>query len=269
MGEFDEHERRLWAGRAQAYRQSFAELCAHTVPALLDAARVGPGVRVLDVGTGPGTAAVAAAGLGAVVTAVDADPGMAALAAAALPGADVRVALLPELPFADGAYDAVVGNFVVNHVGRPAAALAELRRVARPGGWLAATIWADEGNGSMELFGRALAAEVQWPVLPRVPAELNFERTAAGFGALAAGAGWAGAGCREIRLVHRVDPELWWAGVAAGVANLGLVVTSQPAGVIAAVKREYDRLAGECVEADGLLSVPGLALLAYGRSPQG
>jgi protein-L-isoaspartate O-methyltransferase len=54
---FDEAERRIWEGRAEAYACSFAKLCAHPVSALLDAARVRSGVRLLDVGTGTGTAA--------------------------------------------------------------------------------------------------------------------------------------------------------------------------------------------------------------------
>ncbi|MFF9076900.1 class I SAM-dependent methyltransferase [Streptomyces sp. NPDC014872] len=54
--------------------------------------------------------------------------------ALAAPEADVRLAALPCLPFADDEFDAVVGNFVLNHVGRPREALRELRRVTRPGG---------------------------------------------------------------------------------------------------------------------------------------
>ena len=131
---FDEQERRTWAGRADAYAGSFAALCAHPVPPLLDVAGVGPGTRLLDAGTGTGTVAAAAADRGALVTAVDADPDMAARTASNVPAADVRVAALPVLPFADGEFDTAVANFVLNHVGRPRAALAELRRVTRPGG---------------------------------------------------------------------------------------------------------------------------------------
>jgi SAM-dependent methyltransferase len=116
---FDASERRIWTGRAEAYAGSFAKLCAYPVPLLLDAAGVRSGVRVLDVGTGTGTAARAARERGAESTAVDADPGMAAPASAAVPDADVRVAALPGLPFADDGFDAVVGDFVLNHAGRP------------------------------------------------------------------------------------------------------------------------------------------------------
>jgi ubiquinone/menaquinone biosynthesis C-methylase UbiE len=131
--DFDTYERGLWAGRASAYERGFARLTAHTAGALLDAAGVGAGTRVLDVGTGPGVVAAAAAARGAQVTAVDAEPGMAETAARNVPGLDVRVAVLPDLPLPDGEFDAVTGNFVINHMSDPPAVLAELRRVLRPG----------------------------------------------------------------------------------------------------------------------------------------
>jgi SAM-dependent methyltransferase len=128
---FDESERRIRAGQAAAYAGTFAKLCAYPVSELLDAAEVGPGVRMLDVGTGPGTVAIAACARGATVTAVDAEPSMVVLARQAGAAAEIHVAAVPELPFSEGKFDAVVGNFVLNHVGRPRAALAELRRVVR------------------------------------------------------------------------------------------------------------------------------------------
>ncbi|WP_347400492.1 methyltransferase domain-containing protein [Streptomyces sp. BK239] len=51
---------------------------------------------------------------------------MIELAERAAPTAPVRVAALPELPFADDEFDAVVADFVLNHVGRPLLALGEL-----------------------------------------------------------------------------------------------------------------------------------------------
>src|SRR5689334_18059460 len=106
--DFDEAERRIWAGRAAAFRDSFAKLCAHTAPALLDAAGAGPGTRLLDVGTGIGTVAAEASARGAQVTAVDAEPGMIELARHNAPGAEFRRAVLPDLPFDPGSFDAVV-----------------------------------------------------------------------------------------------------------------------------------------------------------------
>lgn len=93
---------------------------------------------------------------------------MVELAMQAAPGADVRVAALPELPFTDEEFDAVVANFVLNHVGRPKVALAELRSVVRPNGWIALTIWAMPPAPGQALIGRAIqaAGAVRPPHLP-------------------------------------------------------------------------------------------------------
>jgi 2-polyprenyl-3-methyl-5-hydroxy-6-metoxy-1,4-benzoquinol methylase len=136
---FDEHERLQWRGAGRAYHGSFARLCAHPAPTLLDAAGVEPGVRVLDVGTGTGTVAALACSRGAEVVAVDAEPSMVELAGHQAPAAEIRLATLPHLPFADSSFDAAVANFVLNHVGDPAAA--ELHRMVCPGGRIAVTIW--------------------------------------------------------------------------------------------------------------------------------
>ncbi|GAA3375265.1 hypothetical protein GCM10020367_42410 [Streptomyces sannanensis] len=237
----------------------------HTVPMLLDAAGVRAGARVLDVGTG--TAAVACE-RGAAVTAVDAEPGMVALASKAVPAADVRVAALPGLPFADDAFDAVVGNFVLNHVGRPRAALAELRRITRPGGTIALTIWAAPAAAGQALFGRALqAAGVTRPAhLPTLAPEDDFPRTGEGLADLLRGAGLADVACRTLAWNHRAGAEEWWSGPAAGVASVGQVVVSRPAEVIAEIKRHYDALSAEFAGPDGLLVLPQAALLASGRA---
>src|SRR6476659_6182092 len=132
--DFDSYARRLWAGRAEAYEHGFARLTVHAVGALLEAAGVGTGTRVLDVGTGPGVVAGAAVARGARVTAVDAEPSMAEAAARNVPGLDVRLAVLPDLPLPAAGFDAVTGNFVIHATGDPAAVLAELRRVLRAGG---------------------------------------------------------------------------------------------------------------------------------------
>jgi SAM-dependent methyltransferase len=262
-GEFDTHERHMWAGAADAYAGSFAALCAATAGALLDAAAVGAGTRVLDVGTGPGTVAAAALARGAEVVAVDAEPSMVALAAANAPGAEVRHAVLPRLPFADGSFDAVVANFVVNHVEDQQAALVELRRVVRPGGRLAVTIWHGTGNEAMSLFNLALdEAGVERPVYP---APVDFARTAEGLRGLLEQAGWAGVDSGEVAWTHREDPEVWWSGPAGGVAGIGLVVTGQTPEMFARVKSAYDRLAAERLAPDGLIALPAVALLASGH----
>ncbi|WP_328917933.1 MULTISPECIES: class I SAM-dependent methyltransferase [unclassified Streptomyces] len=265
MAGFDEFERRAWGGRAEAYGRSFGLLCAHTVPRLLDVAGVGVGVRVLDVGTGTGTVAAAAGARGAKVTAVDAEPSMVVAAGRAAPSAEVRLAVLPELPFADDEFDAVVGNFVLNHVGRPAAALAELRRVTRPGGRIALTVWASPPASGQALLGRAVqAAGVTRPAdAPRLAAQDDFPRTETGFAALLVDAGLAAPACETLAWTHHVDAEAWWSGPAAGIATIGQIVTAQPPAVIASIRAHYDALCAPFRTPAGPLALPHTALLAH------
>lgn len=263
---FDTAERTMWAGRAHAYAASFARLCAHPVERLLDAAEVETGTHVLDVGTGTGTAALAALARGARVCAVDADAGMVAVARAA--GVAARAAVLPELPFPDGEFEAVVGNFVVNHVGRPRTALAELRRVLKPGGRIALTLWGARRGAGQELFGRAFAAAgaVIPADLPRLDPAEDFVRTADGFAELLREAGFTDAGARELEWDHRTTVDEWWGGAAAGVATAGLIVTSQDEGTVVRIRREYERLAGEFAAGENELALPHIALVACGRA---
>lgn len=264
---FDAFERLIWAGRAEAFAGSFAQLCAHPVPRLLDAAGVREGLRVLDVGTGTGTVAAAACDRGATVTAVDAEPSMVELAAKAAPAAAVRLAVLPVLPFEDGMFDAVVGNFVLNHVGHPGETLAELRRVVRPGGRLALTIWTNPGAPGQTLLGRAVeAAGVQRPAhLPVLAPEHDFPRSPQGLVDLVHSAGFAEAEGETLRWDHRAEPEVWWSGPASGVAFLGQIVTSQPEEVRAEIKRQFDVLCTEFAGPDGRLVLPHQAVLVGAR----
>ncbi|MEV0407752.1 methyltransferase domain-containing protein [Actinoallomurus sp. NPDC050550] len=107
--------------------------------ALLDAR---PGQTVLDLGCGPGTDLGAlAGGVGdeGRVIGVDRDPRMTARAhGRTASNARVRVVLgdAHALPLPDGGLDRARTDRVLQHVADPAAALAELRRVLRPGGRL-------------------------------------------------------------------------------------------------------------------------------------
>lgn len=266
--DFDAAERRIWTGRAEAFRDSFAKLCAHTAPLLLDAAGVGPGVLLLDVGTGTGTVAAAACARGALVTAVDAEPGMVELARRNVPEAEVVEGVLPDLPFPAGRFDAVVANFVVNHVGRPTAALRAMRAATRPGGRVAATIWRTPAGAGHELFDRAVeSAGVAPPAdLPRLDAAEDFPRTREGFADRCAAAGLRDVTCDPVSWDHLADPEEWWGGAAAGVGLIGQTIGRQDAQTVARIKAAYDDLVPHYAGSDGRLVLRYHALLTSGRA---
>jgi SAM-dependent methyltransferase len=268
MTAFDDAERRIRAGTAEAFGRTYARICAYPVSLLLDAAEVGAAGSVLDVGTGTGNVAVAACARGAAVTAVDTDQDMVRLAREAAQEAQVSVATLPSLPFADAQFDAVVANFVLNHVGRPLAALRELRRLARPGGRVAATIWAHPQGRGQKLIGRAVqAAGVTRPDdLPSLAPEDDFPRTASGFADLLAAAGLTEPSSQMIEWKHRVAADDWWSGAAAGVSFFGQLIVRQTPAKVAEIKRHFDDLSSEFATPDGMLALPHVAVLATGRA---
>jgi demethylmenaquinone methyltransferase/2-methoxy-6-polyprenyl-1,4-benzoquinol methylase len=97
---------------------------------------VRPGDRVLDAACGTGDLAVAAAKAGGTVTGLDFSERMLERARRKAPGLEwVRGDLL-ELPFADASFDSATVGFGVRNVADLSRAIAELRRVLRPGGRL-------------------------------------------------------------------------------------------------------------------------------------
>ena len=98
------------------------------------------GQRILDVGCGPGslTVDIAAQAAPSSVTAVDASADVIAVADAAHGHvADFATGDVYALDFPDNRFDIVHAHQVLQHLDRPVAALAEMRRVTRPGGVVA------------------------------------------------------------------------------------------------------------------------------------
>jgi len=142
MADFHDFEQAGWERAADHYGDAFGGLTSQTIPALLRAAGVGKGTRLLDVASGPGYVAAAAAGLGASVVGVDFSSEMVALAGGRYPGLEFMEGDAEALPFPDRSFAAVAINFGVLHLERPDTAIAEARRVLEPGGQCAFTVWA-------------------------------------------------------------------------------------------------------------------------------
>ena len=123
-----------------------------------DFAGIVAGQRVLDVGCGPGILTeelVARLGSDAVA-AVDPSSSFVEAARAKLPGVTVEQASAEGLPFPDDGFDATLAQLVVHFMPDPVAGLREMRRVTRPGGVVAASVWDHAGGqGPLGVFWRA------------------------------------------------------------------------------------------------------------------
>jgi SAM-dependent methyltransferase len=129
---------------------------------VLDLARVGAGMTVLDMGCGPGTFAAAAVERGARVVGIDADPSAVAAAAAEVPAAHFVVGDAHDPP--PGPFDLVAAVQLLQHVANP---LVVLRAGARVGSAVVVTTWGPEERCDVRAFGEALAA---WLPPRRAPA---------------------------------------------------------------------------------------------------
>ena len=116
---------------------------------LCESADLRPGGKVLDVATGSGNTALAAARRRCAVTGVDYVPALLARARerAAAERLEIRFEEgdAEDLPYADGAFDAVLSTFGVMFAPQQARAAGELFRVCRAGGRIALTSWTPEG----------------------------------------------------------------------------------------------------------------------------
>jgi len=142
----DKH-RSMWA--LGDYPAVAAQIIPELGAALVHAAGVTPGLRVLDVAAGSGNAAIPAALAGASVVASDLTPELlgSGRALAGRQGADLRweEADAEALPYSEGEFDTVLSCVGVMFAPHHQTAADELVRVCRPGGTIGLLSWTPEG----------------------------------------------------------------------------------------------------------------------------
>lgn len=131
----------LWDERAEDWATLHEHNLTPVYEAVLDLVRAAPGVEILEVGCGGGTALALAAGRGARVTAIDAAPAFVEITRRRVPDADVRVGDLQHLPYDDESFDVVMGFNAFQYAADTSAALGEARRVLRTHGRVAMLVW--------------------------------------------------------------------------------------------------------------------------------
>ncbi len=209
---------------ADAYDQFMGKYSRLLAPQLADLAEVRRGQRALDVGCGPGAlTAELVRRLGPeAVAAVDPSEPFVAAALARNPGVNVLRASAEALPFPDQAFDVILAQLVVHFMADPVAGLAEMARVARRLGVVAACVWDHAGGqGPLGLFWEAARA-----LDPGVADESQLAGAREGH----LGELFEAAGLHDIRetplsadLEHATFEE-WWEPFTRGVGPAGAYV---------------------------------------------
>lgn len=260
-------DRLTFAVSADVYDRHVGRYGAELGAALARVANVRPGQRALDVGAGPGALTrvlVDLLGPEHVVAVDPSEPFLAALRER-MPGVDARIAFVEELPFVDGDFDVALAQLVLNFAADPEAAVAEMRRVVRPGGVVAACVWDYPGEMTLlQTFWSAAAAlepELAQATDERATMALDEEGELAEL--------WRRARLADVEhgaLVVSAEYEDFdslWEPFAAGVAPSGAYTASLDTGRREALRAEYHRRLGS---PDGPFRLTARAWYAVGTA---
>jgi ubiquinone/menaquinone biosynthesis C-methylase UbiE len=240
------------------------------VPAVLAAAEIAPGYRVLDISTGTGEAALMAlpiVGASGLVIGADISHAMVAAARDRLnePSFWPVAADGQALPFADGSFDAVICELGLQFFPDPALGLLECRRVLHLGGCAAACVISTPDRAPMA----GILADVISRFLPKQRNILYFSFALADprrLEQLLASAGFRDIRVeREIReyVIHSFDD--YWEPIEAGIGSLPQAYLSLANADRRSVREEV-RARLSRVESDGRLRMSLEMLIASGRA---
>jgi SAM-dependent methyltransferase len=160
------------------------------------------------------------------------------------PGADVRVGRAEALPFADGSFDVVLAQLVVNLLEHPEAAVREMARVAQPAGIVAAAVWAHDEMPLLRAFWDAAAA-----VAPDAVAAVG-ESGRVGYRHEQLAALWERSGLTNVSMAELEAAVAYenfddlWAPIEAGVGKSGELCLSLEATRRSALHTEMHRRLG-------------------------
>lgn len=243
-------------------------------PLFLDFAGLAAGERVLDVGCGTGSLTFVLPGRAdiAAVEAVDLQEPF--IEAARERNSDPRITFRKgdacNLEFPDGQFDRALSLLVLHFVSDAQRAVAEMRRVVRPGGVAAATVWDNfGGQPAIRMFWDTVAA-IEPRALERRNASLIRPMTRAG----ELGSAFAKAGFTDIaETMLTIQMEFanfddYWTPMLTGQGTHAEFLASLPDttrdAIIAAVRTGY-----LCGHADGPRSFVSTAWAVRGAVPRG
>lgn len=127
-------------------------------PLFADFAGVEAGQKALDVGAGTGALTAELLRRGAEVAAADPSLPFVTALERKFPGADMRAATAEDLPWPDESFDAVLAQLVLTFMKDAPGGVAEMRRVVRQGGVVAACMWDRQGMDMLAAVHRTQVA---------------------------------------------------------------------------------------------------------------
>ena len=235
---------------AAGYEQLMGRWSQKLAPVFIDFAGIADGEKILDVGCGTGslTFALARTALLDEIAAIDYSPDFVeeAIRRNTDPRINVRQADACALPFESRTFDRALALLVLHFVPEAGKAVAEMRRVVRPGGVVAAAVWDHLGGmpgmrmmidtvAALSEGGRQLRARYCFQPMMQ-PGEMK--RTFVEQGLV---------DVTEMQLMIRMDYQSfddYWAPIAAGEGPLGNYVatldTAERVRIDAAVRDAYE-----------------------------
>jgi ubiquinone/menaquinone biosynthesis C-methylase UbiE len=114
--------------------------------------------NLLDIGCGSGIFSSLAADAGAKITGIDASEPLIAKAKQRVPAVNFTIGEMEELPFADGAFDVVVGFNSFQYAASVKSALSDARRVLKPHGKILAMIWGNKEDCEAATYLKAVGS---------------------------------------------------------------------------------------------------------------
>ncbi len=273
MGEFEEFgaaEKAGWANRdvVAKYVAGFTEAADQAMEGMIATVSPKGGQAVLDLCCGHGAMTSALCARGCNVTGLDFSSAMLEHAARRAPEAQFREGDAQDLPFDDASFDVILSNCGIMHLPDQPRALAEARRVLRPEGTFAITVWfGPDVSPSFRIAFDAMKAHADPSVgAPPQPDFFQFARRDVAEEML---------GEADLRVKahdtidcawHLDTPEQLFDIYSKATVRMAMLLSAQPAAAVEAIREAMTATVARDHAVDGGYSVPIPAALIIARA---